>query len=204
MILNGKNIRRLIETKKLFILPLLDDNQIGESSIDLRLGYDFLVSIQGRRAYISASLNEGDGCSQLKDFFQDTRRRLGETFILHPNQTVLAVSLEYIKLPSNTIMDISIRSSYARLGLYLNTSLQAGYCGCASIELINTSKIPINLTVGAPIFQAKLCELKDEQNYFSTNRKYICQVRPQLSAINSDSDLKILNKIWKDSNHIQE
>ncbi|ASY59182.1 hypothetical protein SS05631_b50900 (plasmid) [Sinorhizobium sp. CCBAU 05631] len=31
---------------------MLDDKQIGEMTVDLRLGYDFLVSIVTRRLYI--------------------------------------------------------------------------------------------------------------------------------------------------------
>lgn len=37
---------------RLGIEPLLDDKQIGEMTVDLRLGYDFLVSIVTRRPYI--------------------------------------------------------------------------------------------------------------------------------------------------------
>ena len=35
-------INQLIIDKKLFIRPLLEETQIGEIGIDLRLGYDFL------------------------------------------------------------------------------------------------------------------------------------------------------------------
>lgn len=201
MILNKQNIKDLLEEKELIVRPLLDTDQIGEISLDLRLGYDFLVSIQGRRPYINASLNGDVENSQVNDFFQDTRRRIGETFILHPNQTVLATTLEYIKLPGNILMNVGIRSSYARIGIYLNTSVQPGYCGCVSLELINTSKTPVNLCVGAPIIQAQFQRLDETQNYFSRPRKYICQVRPQLSGISSDQELKTLNDIWRSTNH---
>ncbi|WP_282016495.1 dCTP deaminase [Marinifilum flexuosum] len=201
MILNKNKILEKIENKELIIRPLLEVEQIGEVSLDLRLGYDFLVSIQGRRPFINASLNGDTENSQVNDFFQDTRRRIGETFILHPNQTVLATTLEYIKLPSNVIMNIGIRSSYARLGIYLNTTVQPGYCGCVSLELINTSKTPVNLCVGAPLIQAQFQQLEEKQNYFSKPRKYICQVRPQLSGINTDPELRILNRIWESTNH---
>lgn len=201
MILNKLKVKELIRKDELIIRPLLGENQLGEVSMDLRLGYDFLVSIQGRRPYINATLNGDRDNSQVTDFFQDTRRRIGETFILHPNQTVLATTLEYFKLPEDILMDISIRSSYARLGIYLHTTVQPGYCGCVSLELINTSKTPINLCVGAPIIQAKFQKLEEKQNYFSRPRKYVCQVRPQLSGINSDSELQTLNDIWRANNH---
>ena len=132
-------IEELISSKKLIIKPLLEEKQVGEISIDFRLGYDFLVSIQGRNPYINASLNEPDHFP-LSGFFQETRRRIGETFLLHPNQTILTSSLEYIKMPNNVFGVLNMRSSYLRLGISLSTIVQPGYCGCFSLELTNTNK----------------------------------------------------------------
>jgi len=197
----GKNkILRLIKNGELIIRPLLSLDQIGEISIDFRLGYDFLVSIQGREAFIDASLNNNEKYP-LTSFFQETRRTVGETFLLHPSQTVLSSSLEYIKLPRNIVMELNVRSSYARLGLNLSTIVQPGYTGCVSIELTNTNKNPINLTVGSTILQGRLFKLNNRLNYFSKDRKYICQVRPVISAVNEDSDLKVLNALWKNTHN---
>ncbi|MCT4636488.1 MAG: dCTP deaminase [Bacteroidales bacterium] len=193
MFLTKSGLENLIDNKKLVIRPLLDRSQIGEVGIDLRLGYDFLVSIQGRRAFIDASHDGKDTPNSL--FFQDTRRSLGDTFLLHPNQTILSTTLEYIKLPPDIMVQVSVRSSYAKLGLSLSTIVQPGYCGCISLELVNANKIPVNITVGAAIFQAQFVKLDNELNYFSKDRKYICQVRPQLSAINKDLELEKLSKI---------
>jgi dCTP deaminase len=199
MYLTKDEIKDYIGNGKLVIRPFLEkESQIGEASIDFRLGYDFYVSIQGREAMIDTSYSKLP--SNLTNFFQSTRRRLGDKFILHPNQTVLGTTLEYIKLPSDIYLNLTTRSSYARLGLVLNTSIQPGYCGCISLELINASKNTIQLTVGAPIFQGHFVKVGTEQNYFSKPRKYICQVRPILSSVNKDQDLFILNKILEDSN----
>ncbi len=201
MYLTKSEILPLIEEKKLVIRPLIDpSSQINEISIDFRLGCDFLVSIQGREAFINASLNEASA-GHVDKFFQETRRKLGETFLLHPNQTVLASSLEYVKLPDNVFAVLNMRSSYSRLGLTISSVLQPGYCGCISLELTNTNKNPINLTVGACLFQARFAKLSSEQKYFMRERKFICQVRPQIAQFNEDSDLSILNKIWKDDNN---
>lgn len=199
MILQKKNLEKLIKDEKLVVRPLLESSQIGEVAIDLRLGYDFLVSVQSREPYINASLNNHSQ-KPISTFFQETRRRIGETFMLYPNQTVLTTSLEYIKLPTNVLVELNMRSSYTRLGITISTILQPGYCGCVSLELTNTNKNPINLTVGARIFQARFIKLNESSNYFEQTRKYICQVRPESSAVNKDEDLKILNKLWKRSN----
>lgn len=190
--------------KDLFIRPLLDrDKQINEIGLDLRLGYNFLVNIHGREAYMNASLNYDSRSKprSLNYFFQETRRQLGETFILHPHQTVLATSLEYIKLPDNLFLMLFMRSSYSRLGLTMSTIVQPGYCGCLSLEIINNGSSPINLNIGARLIQALLMPVSGETSYFGKNRKYMCQVRPEPSAAIEDEDLVRLNKIWLDDNH---
>lgn len=202
-ILTKNDIEKLIDQNKLFIRPLLDRDQIGEAGIDFRLGYDFLVSIQGRDAFINASKNEwvqGGQRRNVKQFFQSSRRQLGETFILHPNQTVLAVTLEYIRLPEDCMLMLFMRSSYARLGLTISTIAQPGYCGCLSLEFTNTNNNPINLAIGARIIQGIFCPVSSSTHYFHTQRKYVCHVRPEPSAVINDNDLALLNNLWKVNN----
>ena len=73
----------------LWIEPLLDQKQIGELTVDLRLGYDFLVSIVTRRPYIGIA-RDNERFRAISTYFQPTRRELGERFILYPDQVVLA------------------------------------------------------------------------------------------------------------------
>ena len=199
MILQKEALNDLLEKGELVIRPLLDSTQINETTLDFRLGYDFLVSVQSREPFINASHNDFNQ-KPLTSFFQETRRRIGDTFMLYPNQTVLATSLEFIKLPNNVLAELNMRSSYTRLGITISTILQPGYCGCISLELTNTNINPINLTVGARLFQARLIQLQEASNYFEGRRKYVCQVRPEASAVNLDNDLSLLNRIWKQNN----
>jgi dCTP deaminase len=199
MIIQRQGLIDLIQENKLVIRPLLEQSQIDDVSVDFRLGYDFLVSVQSREPFINASLNNYNN-KPISTFFQETRRKLGETFMLYPNQTVLTSSLEYIKLPNDVLLELNMRSYYTRLGITISTIIQPGYCGCMSLELTNTNKNPINLTVGARIFQARFTQLEQEANYFNADRKYICQVRPEVSAVNQDKDLVKLHKLWSESN----
>lgn len=201
MILTKTEIQDRIKGGNLVISPLLDLGQIGEMSVDFRLGYNFLATIHGKNPFVDASLNNKDKFP-IKSSFQETRRLPGETFLLHPNQTVLASSLEYIKLPNDVYAELSMRSSYLRLGLSISAIVQPGYSGCISIELTNVNKVAINLTIGAAIFQARLQKLKESTNYFSKPRKYMCQVRPVISAVTEDGDLKQLHELWRKNNHL--
>lgn len=197
MYLNKNEIKKALAEKQLHIRPLLDQNQVTNISVDLRLGCDFLVSIKCRDPFIDAT-REHDAYENVYKFYQETRRQIGETFFLHPNQTIMASTLEYVKLPNNLMATIDVRSSYARLGLTMNSFLEPGYCGCISVVLTNTSMNPIKLAVGARIFTIKFSKVSDDTpSYFSTNRKYMCQVRPVMSNISDDKDLNILESIRK-------
>lgn len=183
------------DPNSLFIEPLLENNQVGAVSIDLRLGYDFLVSIFSRKAFIGID-GDGDGSRGVERHFQGTRRDLGERFILYPNQIALATTLEYVCLPSNIFGDVIVRSSYARLGIQLNTMLQPGYRGCVSLELANHSNTPLELVVGSRLVQLRLYSIAKEHGYLNGDaRKYYGDVRPTVSRFDRDPDLVALSKI---------
>ncbi len=199
MLLTKQEIEDRIHNGELIIRPLLEDSQISSVSVDFRLGCDFLASIQGRDPFIDASIRDGN-TGNLKNFFQETRRQIGDTFILHPSQTILASSLEYFKMPLDLMALANMRSSYARLGLNILSRLEPGYCGCINLELTNTGKNAIRLTVGACMFQMHFFEIKSEQNYHDRPRKYLCQVRPQFSNLHGDDDLNILERVFSENN----
>lgn len=187
---------------QVFVNPVLAETQVGAVSIDLRLGCDFLVSFQTRKA--SVSLMKGEFFREPSMFFQESRRDVGETFLLYPSQTVLSTTLEYIGLPNNVYSDINTRSSYNRLGLTLTYTLQPGFRGCVSLELFNDSTSPIELVVGSRIVQARFFRMTAEPSdfYLTARRKYIGHVRPTTSRAAEDSDLELLKKMSVKKNQI--
>ena len=193
-LLTQKDLKDLIKKKDLIIRPLLDDDQIGQISIDLRIGTDFLTSQLGREPFIDTTNNKFQQ-RPIKSFFTETRRHIGESFLIHPNQTILFSSLEYIKLPTNVFAVLSCRSSYSRLGLSISTFVQPGYCGCLSIEMSYSGNSPIKLLSGTRLLQIRLYRLDVESNYFKLPRKYICQVRPIASKANEDDDIRLLKEL---------
>jgi dCTP deaminase len=183
----------ILDKKEIIIRPLLQEEQIGELSVDFRLGTDFLLSFQGRNSAIDASNYENPDPSS--SFFQETRRLVGSPFLFHPLQTVLCSTLEYIKLPPDIYLSLTIRSSYSRLGLSVSSIVEPGYCGCISMELTNVNNTPVKITVGSRLVQARFYRIGEKTNYFSSKRKYICQVRPEVSMANMDEESPILKKI---------
>lgn len=193
--LTKDEIKLLIANEKLFLYPLLEENQIGDISIDLRIGTDFIFQHQGRSSYINTSSNQISSRSIASNFTQ-TRRKVGERFLIHPFQPTLFSTLEYIKLPADVYAVLSLRSSYSRLGLTISTILQPGYCGCISVELINSGNTPIEIISGVRLLQARLIKVSAEDlSYFHDVRKYACQVRPIPSKANEDKEIARLIKL---------
>lgn len=175
----------------------MSTDQVNEVSIDLRLGYDFLVSVHTRAAFIDVSSEHQQSGVRLASHFEETRRRLADTFILYPDQLVLATTMEYVGLPADCYADVLPRSSYSKLGVGLNTMLQPGYRGCVPLELLNHGNVPVKLTVGARICQMRLTRIAENTDYHAQAqpRKYYGQVRPTVSKASSDEELNKLAHI---------
>ncbi|AGH99180.1 deoxycytidine triphosphate deaminase [Micavibrio aeruginosavorus EPB] len=182
------------DKNSLFVDPLLDeDEQVGAISIDFRLGYDFQVSILTRKPSVDLVSTDQDW-RPVSTYFQETRRDIGEKFVLYPHQVAISTTLEYVALPSDTYADILSRSSYTRLGIHISTMIQPGYKGCIPLELVNHGSTPIELVVGCRIAQARFYKLTEAQEYLRSGsvRKYHGEVRPTISKAESDPDLKKL------------
>ncbi|RYU60897.1 dCTP deaminase [Methylolobus aquaticus] len=197
LILSGKVLRDLILSDaedSIFLDPLLDLNQIGQVTVDIRLGYDFLVSVVTRKPYVELSARDGDFRRGIGSYFQETRRELGDKFVLYPGQVVVTTSLEYLSLPPNIYSDILTRSSYTRLGVHLNTMVQPGFKGCISLELCNQGNNAIEMIVGSRICQARFFQLSHQVEYIDGDnwRKYYGDVRPTVSKADLDGDLTSL------------
>jgi dCTP deaminase len=186
----------LSDKSGLFIDPLLEQDQLGEVTIDLRLGCDFLVSVLTRKPFINFMKDEGS-FRGLASYYRGTRRELGDRFVLYSNQLALASTLEYVALPSDVYADVLTRSSYTRLGVHMNTMIQPGFRGCFPIELFNGSNNPVELVVGSRVFQTRLFALREESDYATGNepRKYLGNVRPVVSRAAEDVDLSRLHRI---------
>lgn len=196
-IISGQALRDSIlsdSDESIFLDPLLDEAQIGGLTVDIRLGYDFLVSVVTRKPYVELAPGGNLPKRGVATYFQETRRELGDRFVLYPDQVVVTTSLEYLSLPLNTYADILTRSSYNRLGIHLNTMVQPGFKGCIPLELCNHSNNAVELIVGSRIFQARFFKVDDAAAYLNESdlRKYYGNIRPMASKADQDSDLDVL------------
>lgn len=180
--------------EQLFLDPLLDrEQQVGAVGIDLRLGYDFLVSIMTRRPSVNLGAQAGQKRS-IASYFQETRRDLGDQFVVYPNQVVLGTSLEYLAVPETLFAKVSSRSSVNRLGVHISGHTQPGFRGCVPFELFNHGHTPIELVVGGRIAELRVYRVDARQAYLNSRRKYVADVRPSVSRADEDAELTRLRR----------
>lgn len=84
----------------LVIAPLLDSKQIGESSVDVRLGHQFIVLRRAAVTHIDAT-ERGLLQRNLHRSQHHTRVSLHQPFIIHPGQLVLGATIEYLSIPKH-------------------------------------------------------------------------------------------------------
>ena len=162
MILKADYLANLLKTPQnpkdpLIVRPEPDLKKLeksGAASLDLRLGCWFQVFRQNRVSHLDVYGQEAD----MPNETMLTRRvyvPFGDPFVLHPKTFVLAVALEWIRLPANIAGYVVGRSSWGRHGLIIATAtgVQPGFTGCLTLELTNVGEVPITIKPGTTICQ---------------------------------------------------
>ncbi|WP_457622731.1 dCTP deaminase [Persephonella sp.] len=154
MILNDRKIKELIESKELLIDPL-DSVQIQPSSVDLRLGNDFLIYPEDIEIL---DVKNPDLHNQLKKVVADD-----EGFVIQPKQFILATTREYIKLPDYLTAFVEGRSSLGRLGLFIENAgwVDAGFEGNITLEFYNANSRPLKIYPGMRICQLVFAKMEE-------------------------------------------
>ena len=170
--------------RRLVVTPLSADS-VQDAAIDLRLGPDFIVF---RHSGISAFNPLAEDGQDPRTMQERVHKGWGERFILHPQELVLAATLEYIVLPDDVAAQVLTRSSYGRLGLLTATAVQVqpGSRGCITLELVNQSETPIELAPGARVAQLMLWTVNDP--CVVERGKYWFPVGPEFSKVGEDPD----------------
>jgi len=178
---------------RLVITPILSKNQIGDASIDVRLGNQFIVF---RMHAIGLFEPYSMPAARLRTMQERQVVKFGRSFVLHPGMLALGSTFEYICLPSDLECQVEGRSSWARLGLQIATatSVEPGFKGVLTLELSNLGTIPIELHPGVRIAQLFFHDAAPEiADAYAGIRKYECPVGPQFSRITQDKDGKVFS-----------
>lgn len=178
--------------KRLVVSPLLDDAQVGEASIDLRLGTEFLTLRRTLRPGIDVLAEDAD--AQVNSLYERIVVPFGDGLWLHPQQFALGSTFEFIRLPPSMGAYVLSRSSWGRLGLLVATAImvQPGFSGSLTLELVNAGDSPIKLYPGLPVAQLAVHSLV-EATAFEKTKTYLAPTGPQAGRL--DKDREALKKI---------
>lgn len=173
--------------RRLVITPMLDRKQIGDASVDVRLGTEFIIIRHTNLSSIDPTLGRHMR-ERIGQYQERTRVGFREPFVLHPNQLVLGSTLEYVSLPSDLAAEVVGRSSWGRLGLIIATAtaVAPGFKGVITLELINGGQVPLILYPGFRIAQLVIDDLAGKSSY---SGRYDFPTGPQFSRIHEDEEM---------------
>lgn len=150
MILNDSNIKKLIVGKELITPYTLES--IQPASYDLHLDNNLLVPI-----------SQGTVKRDQEEKYEKVSK---EGFVLPSGVMVLATTTEWVNIPDDIYAKVEGISSVGRLGLIIHAAgvIDPGFRGNITLELMNVSGRPIDLSDFDRIAQIIFAEMKEPAN----------------------------------------
>ncbi len=191
MILSDRDIKKALGTGQIKVTPKPNlKEQLGSSSLDLQLGYDFRVFKHRRQAFVDPfDPKTTEGMTEVVKISQK------EPYVIHPNEFVLASTLEWVEWNDDLAARVDGRSSLGRLGLVIHSTsghIDAGWRGVLTLELRNIGMAPILLYPKMRICQLIFEQLSSpaEQPYYKKpNAKYHSKKTVTDSAIAQENKM---------------
>lgn len=131
---------------------------VSSGGYDLRLGSTFSI-FNPIHSHPIDTRNFDEAC--LHNF-------IGDCCQIPANSYVLAESMEHIKMPSDVMGIAQGKSTLARMGLIVNvTPIEPGWEGKLTIEIANSSPLPVKIYAGQGICQIVMFRLESlpEKDY---------------------------------------
>lgn len=114
---------------------------------DMRAGTKWKLFTDVRGSYI-------DPKHPTEECFHDLEVAVGERVVLPPNSYALTHSIERLRMPKNVLGLCIGKSTYARVGVHVNvTPLEPGWEGQVTIEIANSTRLPVVVYAGEGIMQ---------------------------------------------------
>lgn len=154
MILSQPDLRAAVASGDIGFTPGLEETQWGEASIDLRLGFSF-TKVRSDLGSLTFSVASGLSVGAGMNFWitKELQERDGpgkvEQSVLEPDEFVLALTYETVRVPKNLTGLVDGRSTYARMGISMHQTapwIQPGWSGPIVLEIKNSGPLRIALT----------------------------------------------------------
>lgn len=168
----------MIEEGTLKIAPI-EEGQVQPASVDIRLGNTFSIVEDSPSGIITLE-------NEIKYKTITTN-----TYILLPNQFVLATTMEYFDLPNDLTAFVEGRSSLGRMGLFIQNAgwVDPGFKGEITLELYNANRCAIELKAGRRVGQLVFAKM-DNEALNPYNGKYQGQKGATGSRVFMDKEVK--------------
>ena len=184
MTLSDRDIRAALAKGDIKIEPADGiEKRIGPDGIDFRLGFTFLVFERNKQAYIDPRRAD-----TIKGTTRQILVKVGEPFIIHPHELVLATTLERLTLADDLLGRLEGRSSLGRLGIIVHSTasiFHPGWDGTATMELGNLGVMPVALypRMRVCMFTFERLSSPAERPYGTGKSKYQGQTGPLASGV---------------------
>lgn len=164
-IITKKGILERIGDGSLSFKPGLDQFQLQEHSVDLRLGFTFMIpkmwhmTPKGRESLDITHFDKRN-----HEYFEVIELEQGQYFDFLPGEYVLVSTLESLKMPNDLMAVLYPRSSTNRKGLSLDLTgiIDAGYEGNLVLPIRNNTRSQaVRLYPGERLCQLVFEELKE-------------------------------------------
>lgn len=166
-----------------------DPTAVQPASVDLRLAHDFKIMDTAKMTYIHPRIAD-------RVRYREVHIARGEEFILHPNELILASTVETVRLPADMVARVEGKSSLGRLGLLIHATagfIDPGFEGQVTLELSNVAGIPIVLEPQMKIAQISFMMLDRPAvrpyGHPDLNSKYQNQAGPKESRYDLNASL---------------
>ncbi|MDR0604080.1 MAG: dCTP deaminase [Bacteroidales bacterium] len=215
-ILVDHEIETLILQDELKIIPLMYFNQtnkadrvlnqIGTTSIDIRLGTSFQIFYPEQYGIIDFTQEEANHISS------DSSKRINldfmESITITPGQFLLSHSMEYIKLPDDICGNLEGRSSFARLGIEIHMTagfVDPGFEGVITFEIHNAGPTTVRLYPGMRIGQIRFEKNSLPKETYSKRHtvKYKGLLEHDLSRQSKDFEVELIKQYKKREKEVE-
>lgn len=184
MLLSDRDIRGEVDAGRIGLEPY-DEAMVQPASIDVRIDKFFRLFDNHRYPYI-------DPAEEQPDLTRLVEVEQGESFILHPNEFVLASTYEQVSLPDDVSARLEGKSSLGRLGLLTHSTagfIDPGFTGHVTLELSNMATLPIILWPGMKIGQLCFFRLSSPTEHPYGSEKHGSRYQGQRGPTASRSSL---------------
>lgn len=90
------------------------------------------------------------------------RRLQSDSYLINPGDFVLASALEWTKFPDDIVGEVKDKSTLARMGIALQTTvIEPGWYGHITLEISNHGLKPVRIYIGQPIAQLQFIQLDE-------------------------------------------